>query len=236
MPDSPDRGGVGNPHDERYFYENVRDFGQGDPRERQVIFDPLKDGCRQDVPPGVRDAIDLLLCKFQDALKKFVFISKRPAFVEPPFFSKPITKTKGMLLPPLNPTTILDRRIEDRQRAVVTAIGVDTDNPAIVQAQSIAWWFGLNAVDNRAAIINLFDDQTTPTHAIGGMTTILPGSVAEPYSFLRDGIAFQVKGPTNLIFAAQLAAIVVVNVRVLMTLYQYWLPHADAYASADLQL
>lgn len=235
---SPGQGGMGNPHEERWYFENVRDFGQGDPRERAVIVNPTKDGCQQDVPPGVEAAIDRMLCKFEDKLKRFVFISKRPAFVEPPFFSKPLIATNRVTLLAGATGDLALYVIGDRQRIVVTKFGVDTDNPTAYAAGSFRFSFVVSSVDaptaGRAILIPLFNDQT-----VGGLpseTTILPGTTTFPHNLLDEGLAFQVKGPTAFRFRVVNGAAVDVIFRSLVGFYQYWLPHADAYASADLQL
>lgn len=234
-----DRGGVGNPHEEAFFFEGFRDYGQNDPREESVVFDPADCGPAR-VSPEQKALLDEAQCRIEKGLKKAVFISKRPAFVEPPFFSKPLTKTKGITIGPGGAQgQLINRPIADRQRAVVSAIGVDVSDPTAYNAQSLVFWFALT--DASRAIIPVFEDQTiglafAPTGLPTGQTTIFPGTTENPYSLLQSGIAFQVKGPQNLILQAQNFSAAPVLFRTVVSLYQYWLPQADAYATADLQL
>lgn len=232
-------GGMGSSDESRYRNENFRDWGQGDdPMPSNVVFNP--NSCKNDernLPADLKALLDAAECRIKEGLKKAVFISKRPSFVEPPFFSKPLTKAKGVTVGPGAQAQIFDRVIEDRQRAVVATIGIDTNAPAVYNAQLLRFWFALDDATNSEAILPLFDDQTIGLPNIpSGFTTILPGTTEHPYSLLQNGAAFQVKGRHNLILQCQNTSGVAVDIRSVMSLYQYWLPHADEFASADLQL
>jgi hypothetical protein len=235
VPDS----GVGNPHEQSFYFDQSRDFGQGEPRQREIIYDPnrpvLEVSKDQDL------GIKAFLSRFEERLKKIVFITKRPSFVEPPFFSKPLSKTIGLQVAAGATETIFSKEIQDRQRAVITTIGVSVSDPKLLANQSLKFWFALN--DQTNGILPLFEDQTLNPVPPGGLptsgkTTVIPGTSEEPYSLLQNGLAFQTKGhgKNTILFMMQNNGGVAVNVLAVMSFYQYWLPQSDAYASADLQL
>lgn len=235
---------MGNPYEEEFFYEGWRDFGQGEPRPKDVVVDPT---CApRKVSPGLEDAI----CEFERGLKKpWVFFVKRPAFVEPPFFSKPLIKTKcGLQVAPGATGVIFDRLIEDRQRAVVTAFGLDLAPLAPLMNCQLEFWFqAANAqglVAGKAVMIPLFDDQTptvyggsTPVQS--GRTTVLPGSVEIPYCLNTNNLQFGVRGRTRLQMLVENKSGVTVTIRGMLGYYYYWSGApggASEFASGDLQL
>ncbi|MGH9317724.1 MAG: hypothetical protein ACRD1P_11545 [Thermoanaerobaculia bacterium] len=239
---------MGQPHEEEYFYEGWRDAGQGEPRPKDVISDPSCSPLTRN--PADQQKMDDLFCRFEAALKKpLVFFVKKPSFVEPPFFAKPLIKTKcGLQVAPGATAVIFDRLIEDRQRAVVTAFGLDVAPLAPIMNCQLEFWFqAANAQANvagEADVIPLFDDQT-PTAYGGstpvkyGRTTVLPGSVEIPWCLLSNGLQFGVRGRTRLQMLVENKSGVTVTIRGVLGFYQYWSSApagAAEWASGDLQL
>jgi hypothetical protein len=241
-------GGMGNPHEEEYFYEGWRDFGQGEPRPKDVVFDPTCSPVSQN--PAEQQKMDDFFCRFASELRRpLIFFVKKPAFNEPPFFSKPLIKSKcGLQVAPGATAVIFDRLIEDRQRAIVTAFGLDLAPLApLFNCQLEFWLQAANARNNvagRAEIIPLFDDQTptayggsTPVQS--GRTTVLPASVEIPWCLLTNGLQFGVRGRSRLQMLVENKSGVTVTIRGVLAFYQYWAsaPQGAAeWASGDLQL
>jgi hypothetical protein len=232
----PNQGGMGNPHEERYFYENFRDWGQDEPWAKDVVYDP-RDCAKSVQDPNRKEALKDFFCTFREELKKFVFISKRPAFVEPPFFSKPLIKTNRVTAPAGITTRLAVRQIDDRQRAVVSSMGVDTDNPTAYVTGALRFSFSQSDLAQSQGVnVPLFDDQNPVTTFQIGLSEVIPGDTVHPYDLIQSGTAFQVKGPAVLRFSVTNLSGVPVIVRSVVGMYQYWLPKADEFASADLQL
>lgn len=244
----PGSGGMGNPFEEQFFYEGWRDSGQGEPRPKDVISDPSCKPTASD--PSKQQHIDDLFCRFAAEIKRpLVFFTKAPAFIQPPFFSKPLIKAKcGLQVAPGATAVIFDRLIEDRQRAVVTAFGLDLAPIAPLMNCQLEFWFqAANArgtVAGKADLIPLFDDQTPTTYGgstpvQSGRTTVLPGSVEIPWCLLSNGLQFGVRGRTRLQMLVENKSGVTVTIRGVLGFYQYWsaAPEGAAeWASGDLQL
>jgi hypothetical protein len=239
---------MGNPFEESFFWDGWRDFGQGEPRPMDVVTDPA---CKpQPLPPGLQQA----LCEFEAGLKKpWVFFTKRPAFVEPPFFSKPLIKAKCALQVAAGQTgTIFDRLIEDRQRVIVAMFGLDLAPLAPLMNGQLEFWFqrasaqgatgGTNV--SQAEVVPLFDDQTPTTYGgstpvRSGRTTVLPGSVENPFSLFQNGLQFGVRGRSRLQMLMENKSGVTVTIRGVLGFYQYWSAApggASEWSSGDLQL
>ena len=224
------------PGEERFSWENMRDWGQSDPWPAEVVYDPKKCPPREALGDRDRAFIDEMFCRAKEALQKQVFISKRPSFVEPPYWSQPIAgKSRIVTVAPAAVGTLMDWVIPDRHRLIMTAIGIDSDDPGSIDDGDILFWFALDNAD-RENVLPVFDYQSL-VGGTQGQTAIVPGSIENPFSLLQNGCSFQVKGPHELFFVAQnVAAPAAVRFRSFFSFYQYELMKADEFASADLQL
>lgn len=239
---------MGNPFEEDYFWEGWRDYGQGEPRPKDVVFDPNCGPIATD--PASQQKLDDLFCRMRSEIARpTIFFVKRPAFVEPPFFSKPLIKAKCALQVAAGQTgVIFDRQIEDRQRAIVSIFGLDLAPIAPLFAGQLEFWFqagnqqGITA--GTATKIPLFDDQTPTTYGgstpvSSGRTTVLPGSVENPAELFQNGLQFGVRGRTRLQMLVENKSGVTITLRGILGFYQYWssAPQGAAeFASGDLQL
>jgi hypothetical protein len=223
---------MGSPGEGDYFYDQFRDYGPGDPRAKDVVYDPNKCNPR-DTSPERRHELDEFFCRFAEALKKNVFLAKRPAFAEPPYFSVPNVKLAGVDVAAGATVAVLDRVIEDRQRAIVTSVGVDVNNPQAVSNGLMRFWFAFDGV-----VVPLFDDQTPALVPAlqQGQTLAVPGTVAQPFNLLQTGVPLQVKGKTRLQFFVQNNDVADIHVCALITFYQYWLQNAAEFEAADNQV
>jgi hypothetical protein len=223
---------MGNPGEESYFFDQFRDYGPGDPRAKDVVYDPKQCDPKTATPDRKRE-LDEFFCRFSQELKKNVFISKRPAFAEPPYFSVPNVKLAGVDVAVGATVAILDRVIEDRQRAMVTSIGVDTNDPKQVADGLVRFWFALDE-----QVIPLFDDQTPALVPAlkQGQTLFVPGTVAQPFSLITAGVPLQVRGKGRLKFYVNNRSLVPLHVCALITFYQYWLQNAAEFEAADNQV
>lgn len=241
MPPNSPPGGLGNPHD-REFWEGYRDPGAGEPRPKDIVFDPSKVPPKDGEPttPGTNEYFNELVKRFQDAIKKTPVLVKRPSFVEPPFFSKPQVKFGGggTAIPPGGtPVAIYDRILEARQKLVITSVGIGVDTPAAYTAHQLLFWFADN---DASAVIPVFDDQSPAAAALTGFqrgkTTMIPGSIEQPYSLIRDGCAFVFEGPKRIRFFVANFSPSEVEVQIITGLYQYWIPFAAEFEAADNQI
>jgi len=235
----PNNSGLGQPHEDEYFYRGYRDTGQGEPRPKDVVFDPKCDPELDRMEPERKKALDEFFCRFQRELKRLVFFSKRPSFVEPPFFSKPLIKAKcGLSVAPGATAIIFDRPIEARQRAIVSMIGLDVAPLLPLLSCALEFWF---QQDND--IIPYFDDQSPTTYGgstpvVGGRTSVIPGSVENPFCMITNGLGFEIKGPKRLTMRVENKSGVTVVIRGVLGLYQYWLAGlagASEFETAELQ-
>ncbi len=211
-PGRPGRGGMGD--DERYYGEGWRDAGQGEPRPEDVIYDP---SCP---PPPTNPG-----CK-----KVKLNWVKSPAFNQPPFFAKPLIKARSSLVIPAGSIGIVfDREIADRQRAIISLVGMDVAPIAPLLNSQLEFWFqygskGVAEVSKN--VIPVWDDQnptgyggSTPIQS--GRTTVWPG-VATPEEFFRDGLQFGVKGRAQLQGLIENKSGVDVTIRGILGFYYYW--------------
>ena len=238
----PKRGGMGDGYDqEDYRYGGYRDFGQEEPDPNDAVYEPNRN---PNAPtPGKQQDLDTFFNRFREELKKLVFFTKFPAFVQPSFFAKKFIKVaeKAAIVPGAGFTNILDFEVPARQRLVVTAIGIDTDKPAQVDNHEVCFEFNFPTTNT---ILQIFDDQTPtselpggyPTPLTIGQTTIMPGSIADPFCLKSNGLEFQIEGPGNLIFRARNDGAENIRIRALMGFYRYWLPKASEFEGGDLQV
>jgi hypothetical protein len=242
MPPNTLGGGLGNPY-ERDFYEGYRDPGSGEPQPKDIVYDPSKTPPKDGEPttPGTNEYFNELVYRFMAAVKKTPVLVKRPSFVEPPFFSKPQIKFGGAgttIIHGAAPVFIYDRILEARQKLVITSIGIGVDTPAVYADHNLLFWFGDTTAE---AIIPVFDDQSPAAAAHAGFafgkTTMLPGSMEEPYSLIRDGCAFVFEGPKRIRFFVQnFDPALDVEVQIITGIYQYWIPFAAEFEAADNQI
>ncbi len=241
-PKSPGGAGLGQPFEDSYFWEGWRDYGQDEPRTKDVIFDPT---CRPNVAkqnPKTQQHLDDLFCRLRAEIERpLVFFVKRPAFVEPPFFSKPLIKAKNAFPIAAGTTAdIFDRTLEDRQRAIVVMIGLDIAPVQPYLNGQLQFWFQFG---DSVSAVHLFDDQTTGYgpgggDPIDGRTTVVPGSVENPYSLFQDGLSFGVRGPRRIRFRMENNSGVTAIVRGVFGFYQYWSAApkgASEFGGGDLQ-
>lgn len=222
--------GMGNPHESRFYNQQFRDFGPCEPGQKDVVFDPTCDPMRMD--PVRRREMDELCCTLKECFREYVFFTKKPSFVEPPFFSKPVLKVASKTVAKNSTVVLLQRRVEARQRAVVTAIGIDFDQPQVYGAHELVFWFTLGG-----HIYPLFDDQSGLITLQTGQTTIIPGSIEQPFSLRQNGLLFLIKGPTEFEFICQNTNLATdVKVSALMAYYEYEMKKAAEFETADVQL
>jgi hypothetical protein len=237
---SKGQGGLGNPF-EREFYEGYRDAGAGEPQPKDIVFDPSKVPPKsgETVQPGSPAYFDEMFYRFGQFLKKTPILTKLPSFVQPPFFSKPQIKFGGANVPFVGSpeTMIYDRVVEARQKLVITSIGIGVDQTQLYTAHQLLFWFADLTAD---AVIPVFDDQSAAAAALAGFTfgktTMLPGSMEEPYSLIRDGCAFVFEGPKRIRLFVQNFGNVNAEVQIITGIYQYWIPFAAEFEAADNQI
>lgn len=220
-----------------------RDFGSGEPRPEDVIFDPNRVPLKSGSPttPGSPEFFNELIYRLGAMVNRTPLLVKRPSFIEPPFFAKPQIKFGGggtIIQAAGAPVSIYDRILEARQKLVVTSIGIGVDTPKVYTDHNLMFWFANGSPD---AVIPIFDDQSpaTASHAgfQRGMTTMIPGSMEQPYSMIRDGCAMVFEGPMRLQFYVQnFDPSLDVEVQIITGIYQYWIPKADEFEQADNQI
>jgi len=226
-------GVLGSPFDDPGHGHGYRDYGQGDPRPAPPVIEPSL------VPtPSESRQQELGLQTLKKFFQRSVVFSKRPANVEPPWFAKTLIKAKcGLVVPAGSTAKIFDKRLEDRQRQIVTMIAIELAPIAPLLNCQLEFWF-----ENSGTIIPIFDDQTPlayggSTPIINGRTTVLPGSTEAPFCLFSNGLAFRVKGPTDLTFNVQNKSGVPVTIRGLLGWYYYWTSYgATEFEAADVQL
>lgn len=230
---------MGNPYEHEFWAKGYRDPGQGEPRAKDLVYDPA---CDIKESPAKKKELDDFWCRFRKETQRTVFFVKKPANIEPPWFSKPLFKSKcGLVVAAGATETIFSRVIEDRTRAMVTMIGVDVAPIAPLLNCQLEFWFAQGG-DQRTDIIPVFDDQTPTTYGgttplQAGKTTTIPGSVGNPFCLMSNGMQFRVKGRKELTFNVENKSGVPVTIRGLLGLYSYWLPYgATEFESGDVQL
>jgi hypothetical protein len=200
--------------DEQYRGEGWRDAGQGEPRPQDVIYDPecpappTNPGCKK---------VKLNWTKF-------------PAFNQPPFFAKPLVKSRSSLVIPAGQIgLVFDKDIADRQRAIISFVGMDVAPLAPLLNSQLEFWFqfgkkGVAEVSKN--VIPVWDDQnptsyggSTPIQS--GRTTTWPG-VATPLDLFQNGLQFGVKGPNQLQGLIENKSGVDVTIRGTLGYYFYW--------------
>jgi hypothetical protein len=226
---------MGGPDDD-YYYSGWRDWGQGEKAPLRPIVDPE---CPTPLPPAEQAKHDALVCALRQMFQRSVVFTKNPANVQPPWFARPIIKTKNIVVAANTTGVIFDREIPERNRAILSCIGIDVAPLLPLYDQTLEFWFDLG---NEQQVIPIFDDQTeqayeSSTGLKSGRTTILPGNVGAPFNFLANGLQSLIKGKAMLRFMVENKSDVAVTIRGVMGYYQYWLPYgADEFENADVQL
>lgn len=236
--------GMGNPYEEAYFYSGFRDFGSGTPDVGQtadLIYDPSADPTT--APPDVKRAQDEFWSRAKEELKDLPIFTKDPAFVQPPFFSRPKIKLRRMTIvaggAAAPDTTVLDWEVGGRQYWVCTSIGMDTDNPVLASNGLTVARFTVNNV-----IEQLWDDQTIaipdpPGPPAAGETTQVTGSVAVPFNLREAGLVFGVPGHARVRFQIRNHNPVLpandLIVTAQMTFYEYWMPNSSEFEKGQWQ-
>lgn len=230
---SPNAPGLGNPHEEGYYWPGYRDPGQGEKGPpMKAVFDPE---CRPE--PGSADArrLDEFFCRFRQEMNRSVVFAKRPANVEPPWFARPIIKAKNCLtVAPGATVNIFDRMILERQRAIVTMVGVDLAPLLPLMNGDLVFQFALDGVT-----FPLWDDQSTGYCAVSksGQTTVPFGAAAVPFCLFSNALSWRVIGPKRLTFSVENQGLVGVQIRGMMGWYEYWTSYgATEFENADVQL
>lgn len=213
--------------DESFYYDGWRDAGQGEPRPVDIVHDP---NCPP--PPEAQ----------QCAKPKLNWV-KFPAFNQPPWFAKPLIKARSSLVIPAGGTALIfDREIADRQRAIISHVGIDVAPIAPLMNSQLEFWFqlgkeGVAAPSN--TVLPVWDDQnptgyggSTPIQS--GRTTVWPG-VATPEEFYQSGLQFGVRGRAQLQGLIENKSAVSVTVRGLLGFYYYWAEKASEFESGDFQ-
>lgn len=232
--------GLGNPLEYDYYYRGYRDPGQGEERPLDVVHD-AKCPPRPPISRQKQAELDAFFCRQRQEFKRSVLFVKGPANVEPPWFAKPLIKVKNITVSAGATATIFDRVIEDRQRAVVSIIGIDVAPIGPYVNGQMEFWFAQGGTE-RQDVINLFDDQTSVAYGstvplVAGKTTLIPGSSENPFNLRGAGLQFRIKGRKLLTFNVENKSGQDVVVRGLMGMWIYWLPWgATEFESADVQL
>lgn len=227
---------MGGPDHERYHNEGFRDMGQGDDRPRDVVYNP----------PGVESAPTPGGPGGPSGKKPCFCFTKFPALNQLPWFGKPLIKARSsMVVPAGGIALIFDREIADRQRAVVTQLGIDVAPIAPLLNSQLEFWFqtGKKGIAAPSAnILPVWDDQNPTSygtsHAIqSGRTTVWPG-VATPEDFHQNQLQFGVRGRAQLQGLIENRSGVSVTVRGILGFYYYWAEGpggASEFESGDFQ-
>lgn len=213
--------------DDNYFYEGWRDAGQGELRPVDIVHDPH-------CPPPPEDR--------QCGKTKLNWV-KFPAFNQPPFFSKPLIKARSSLVIPAGTIALIfDREIADRQRAIVSHVGIDVAPIAPLMNSQLEFWFQLGRrglAEVSQTVLPVWDDQnptgyggSTPIQS--GRTTVWPG-VATPEEFFQNGLQFGVRGRAQIQGLIENKSAVSVTVRGLFGYYYYWAEKATEFEQGDFQ-
>lgn len=224
--------GVGNPITSPYGSQQFRDPGQGQPRAKDIVFDPTQDPSL--ISEERRGELREMFAFMQEMFNKQVFYTKRPAFVEPPFFAKPKILVDEVILPAGGTVLvpIITKTIEARQRAIISVVATENDQPVLYDAHELRFAFVLN--DD---IIDVFGDGSV-AGLPSGVTTRVPGDLTVPFCLLTNGLQFEVQGEATLEFSGQNTNAVGVGavVTAMVGIYEYWTPDSSEFANGDIQL
>lgn len=240
-------GGMGEPTEDPFYFGGYRDPGQAEPPvPKDVVFDPSTEVPGQ---TGATREQQLFLKEFFARFKDFVgrvpILTKRPAFVEAPYFAKPRVKVNALTIPfTASPATlVLEYKVPDRTRLEVTAVGIEPNPLAAYTNHNLLMWFALaDRAGQPGDVIPFFDDQSAFASAKAGFkegkTTILPGSCSQPFNVFSLGTPLRIttKGDKFLQFWAQNFDTADTTLCALITFFEYWLPHSAEFEKADNQI
>lgn len=230
------RGGMGNPGEEDFYFKGWRDFGQAEERPLDIVHDPTCDPSK--ISPERKAELESQFCMLKGLFERQVIFTKGPANVQPPWFARPIIKAIRLTVAANSLGVIFTREIPARHRAVLTCLGIDVSPVLPLTDGALEFWF---AKDN-GQVIPVWDDQTAVAYEeadglTSGFTSVLPGSLENPFAFLTHGLQIIIKGRTVLTFNINNKSDVAVDIRGIMGYYQYWLPFgATEHENADVQM
>lgn len=229
-------GGLGDDMERDYRLPQYRDYGQGDPRAKMVVWDPETPVSKlsKDQQAYIKEWMD----QMGRLTRKSPFIVQKPAFQDPPFFAKPIVVIGQTDVPPggaVLPRPFPVINVEDRQWGQFTCIGFDIDEPQLLADRDLRFWITVN--DEIVPLFNEISPLPPPGGPLlRGQTTIFPGSIEQPFGLRACGVSFGVRGPSQVRlnfqnFDVGQSAIV----RILLTYYQYWLPKSDEFQHSQYE-
>lgn len=228
--------GMGNPGEEAFYYEGWRDYGQAEERHKDLVHDPTCDPAK--ISPEKKQDLNSLFCMLKGLFQRQVIFSKGPANVQPPWFARPIIKSIRLTVAANSTGVLFTREIPARNRAVLTCIGIDMAPIQPYMNGALEFWFAKDG----AQIIPVFDDQTAVAYEeadglTSGKTSVLPGSLENPFAFLENGLQVLLKGRTIFTFNVENKSDSAVLFRGIMGYYQYWLPFgATEHEQGDVQM
>lgn len=230
------RGGMGNPGEQEYFYAGYRDYGQAEERPLDVVHDPTCNPAK--MSPEKKQEMDNLFCMLKGLFQRQVVFTKFPANVQPPWFSRPIIKAIRKTVAANSTAVLFTREIPARNRAVLTCIGIDMAPIQPYMNGAIEFWFAKDG----GQIIPVFDDQTETAYEeadglTSGKTSVIPGSLENPFEFLQNGLQVILKGRTVFTFNVENKSDSAVVFRGIMGYYQYWMPFgATEHEQGEVQM
>lgn len=259
------RDGMGNPHEDAYFYDGYRDAGQSEAIPQDLVFDPTCDQSKMHKEQVQK--IEQFLCAIDRKLRtnQSVYITKAPAFLEPPFFSKPTIKVSCNEVQNPNLVDLLVWEVPAQQRLIVTSMGLAYDNagnPAAGPLIGLKYWFEVNDVQalplavevvNIENVVPIFDETSDASFyplfpipvfpsiapVFGQVGAAFPGTPEDPYNLLENGLLFLVKGPGVLKFRVQSSILIpgpLVTIYSMISFYQYWVEPSSEFEKADIQV
>lgn len=210
------------------YWEGFRDWGAGTPRPEDIVYDPKCNANQVQAYEDAKKRLDPFFCLLQEFFQRSVIFSKDPAYVQRPWFGKPLIKTIFSTVAGGTVGTLFDYTFRERTRAIVTMMGIDVDNIAALMAGALTFWFEKGDGD-QTEIVPFFDDQSTAGYGGGaiesGKTTVLPGSVEIPFNFLEAGLQQIIIGPTRLRFRVDNQDVDPAVFRGVLGFYSYWMPY-----------
>jgi hypothetical protein len=231
--------GMGNPYEPGHF-DQFRDSKSKRPDD--TLYRPLP---KPDYAPELRELRTLLEemkgqfhLLMQDFVKKNVFFSKRPAYVEPPFFSTPTVKViQTSLAVAVAFSDVWSIPISGRHAVILTAVGMDYDTLAAVNNRSIIWRYQF-----LGSTVQLFDDNSTaPAGAVSfeqGVFSIPLGTFAAPLLLHPIAVSTRLKTEAPTLFKLQAqntgaGGVGAVVVNVITAFYQYRYDHSDEFEQSE---
>lgn len=240
---------MGDSADADHHYEGWRDYGQHGPQiPKEVVHDGREVLGQTGTPRDQIVVMKEFFFRLKDFFERNPILSKRPAFVEPPYWAKPKVLVNSLTLPFTGSpdTLVLSYKIPDRHRIVVTAVGISVNPVTPYTNHQLLFWFALSNPENtKYQVLPYLIDQSAAAAALAGYqdgkSTVIPGSDSAPFNLLNPGTPLRTgsdggKGDKLLQLRAQNFAAQDVTLCALVTLYEYWLPESAEYEKADNQI